>query len=81
MFAQIAVAGGILAALIPKGSLSVLGSWSWLVIPILPVAAFFGALILNFILEALEWLAFCLRKCPKCGRRHWSWGFTSGFGL
>jgi hypothetical protein len=81
MFAQIAVAGGILAALIPKGFLSGLGLWKWLGLPLLPVAAFFGALILNWLLEAMEWLAFCFRKCPKCGKRHWSWGFTSGFSL
>lgn len=81
MFAQIAVAGGILTALIPKGFLSGLGPWRCLGLPLLPVAAFFGALIVNWLLEAMERLAFCLRKFPKCGKRHWSWGYTSGFGL
>jgi hypothetical protein len=62
-----------------------LGWWNLLAIPIglivLIIVAFFGGLVLNYALEFFEWLAYCLRKCPKCGCRKWSWGFTRGFGL
>ena len=40
-----------------------------------------GALIFNYILELTEWLVYCRRRCPKCRKRRWSWGFTEGFGL
>ena len=81
ILAQMTIAAFIVGALIPKGFLSGLGPWKWLGLPLLPVVAFFGALILNWLLEAIEWLAFCLRKCPQCGKRRWSWGYTGGFGL
>lgn len=45
------------------------------------VAALLVSAMLNFIAEALEYLAMKWRKCPQCGQRNWSWGFTSGFGL
>jgi len=69
----------------PPIRLSELGWWNLLVIPIgfagLFIAAFIGGLILSYVLECSEWIAYCLRKCPKCGFRKWSWGFTCGFGL
>lgn len=40
-----------------------------------------GMIVINFALELAEWLAFARRKCPVCGARRWSWGFTRGFGL
>lgn len=62
-----------------------LGWWKLLAFPIAAavalIAAVIGGLLLNCVLEFIEWLAFCLRKCPKCGSRRWSWGFTRGFGL
>jgi hypothetical protein len=75
------VAGAIIVVLTQKAFLSNLG-WRWiLAAPLLLIASFAGALLLNLLLEGLEWLAFCLRKCPSCGGRKWSWGFTRGFGL
>ena len=35
----------------------------------------------NFALESAEWLLFARRRCPECGGRRWSRGFTRGFGL
>lgn len=40
-----------------------------------------GAVVLRFLLELVEWLAFAWRRCPACGARRWSWGFTRGFGV
>ena len=62
-----------------------LGWWNLLVVPVAMlvgfVLAFIGAILLNYVFEFIEYLAFCLRKCPKCGSRKWSWGYTRGFGL
>lgn len=62
-----------------------IGWWALLVIPLAMalgfVVLFVGAMILNAIFELIEWLVFSCRRCPKCGRRRWSWGFTNGFGL
>ena len=62
-----------------------LGWWNLLAFPLALVLglvlAFIGGLVLNYILEFFEWFVFCRRKCPKCGSRRWSWGFTRGFGL
>lgn len=81
LFGQMGIVGGIMAYLIPKGFIAGLGSWWWIAIPVLPVAAFFGAAILHSMLEAIEWLAYCRRRCPRCDSRRWSWGITEGFGL
>lgn len=40
-----------------------------------------GAIAINLVLQLVEYLAFVWRKCPGCGARRWSWGFTRGFGL
>ena len=45
------------------------------------VLAVVGVVVLNFAMELAEWLAFAWRRCPACGARRWSWGFTRGFGL
>lgn len=62
-----------------------LGWWAIIVVPLFMAVGlmllFFGAMILNLLLELIEWLAYCCRRCPKCSRRKWSWGFTNGFGL
>jgi hypothetical protein len=62
-----------------------LGWWKLLAIPVAAiislVAAVIGGLLLNYVFEFVEWLVYCRRKCPKCGSRRWSWGFTRGFGL
>ena len=59
--------------------------WALLVVPLAVIlvvlAVMIGAILMNTFLELLEWLAFSCRRCPKCGRRRWSWGFTRGFGL
>lgn len=62
-----------------------LGWWNVLVIPLAGVVglvgAFIGSILLNYVLEFIEYVAFMWRKCPKCGARRWSWGYTRGFGL
>ena len=62
-----------------------LGWWKLLVIPLGMVVglvlAFVGTVLLNYVFEFIEYVAFCLTKCPKCGARKWSWGYTRGFGL
>jgi hypothetical protein len=40
-----------------------------------------GVRVVKFALELVEYLAFARRRCPTCGARRWSWGFTRGFGL
>jgi hypothetical protein len=40
-----------------------------------------GAAAVKGVLELAEYLAFVRRRCPGCGRRRWSWGFTRGFGV
>ena len=67
------------------GEDSGLGWWALLVFPVAIllwfVVLFIVVLILNAILELIEWLVFFRRRCPLCGRKRWSWGFTRGFGL
>ena len=62
-----------------------LGWWALLAIPLAMVLGFVvlfvGAIVLNAVFELTEWLAYSCRRCPKCGSRRWSWGFTRGFGL
>lgn len=56
--------------------------WAWFaIVPLGLVCAVIGAMVLNVLFQAVEWLAFALRRCPRCGKRRWSWGFTRGFGL
>lgn len=61
------------------------GWWRVIVAPLSVIVgfivAFIGAIALNAILELCEYLAFVFRKCPECGGRRWSWGYTRGFGL
>ena len=68
----------------PQGTADI-GWWALVIAPLstilVIVATILGAIILNTVLELLEWLVFSLRRCPKCGCRRWSWGFTRGFGL
>src|SRR5690349_3861711 len=49
-----------------------LGWWVLLVIPIALVLGFvvlfIGAITLNAVFELIEWLAYCCRRCPKCGK-------------
>ena len=57
----------------------------WWVFPasviISPVLYFICFIGLHWMLEWIEFLAFYRRKCPVCGGRRWSRGFTRGFGL
>lgn len=72
------------AAIESKGS-SGLGWWALFVVPLVMImgfiALFIAAMILNALMELTEWLIYCRRRCPTCGCRRWSWGFTRGFGL
>ena len=57
-------------------------SWWWLLaVPVLPIVCMVASIPPHYGLAALEWLAYCLRRCPRCSARAWSWGFTQGFGL
>lgn len=40
-----------------------------------------GMVVINFMLELAEWLVYSRRRCPMCGARRWSRGFSKGFGL
>ena len=56
--------------------------WAWfLLIPAFLVVAVLGMWLLDKLFSGIEWLAFSRRRCPRCGKRRWSWGFTRGFGL
>ncbi len=50
-------------------------------IPVSFALALGGAAILDAVLTRIEYVAFFRRKCPVCGGRRWSRGFTRGFGL
>jgi hypothetical protein len=55
--------------------------WVWLIGPLLTCGAvLLVAVALNFLLQAVEYLAFVRRSCLNCGARRWSWGYTRGFG-
>lgn len=58
-----------------------LGWWWLLIAPVLFVLALPAGYLVAVALAALEWLVFSLRRCPRCGARRWSFGFTEGFGL
>ena len=56
--------------------------WAWLIIlPLNLISAIVGGLLLDLLLQAIEWLMFARRRCPRCGERQWSWGYNEGFGL
>lgn len=73
------------AAAIDSNASSGLGWWALIIVPLILIvgfiALFISAMILNALLELIEWLAYCRRRCPNCDCRRWSWGFTRGFGL
>jgi hypothetical protein len=81
MFAQMGLAGGIMFGALPRFFPHGLGWWWLVAAPLVLVLSLPAAFLLNLVLEGLEWLIFCLRRCPSCGARSWSWGFTQGFGL
>jgi hypothetical protein len=72
-------------AAIESKTSSGLGWWALLIVPLIMIVGFIAlfifAMILNAWMELIEWLAYCRRRCPTCGSRKWSWGFTRGFGL
>ena len=78
---QMGLAVGFLITIIPRLFPDGLGWWWLLAAPLVIVLSLPGALLLNLILELLERVAITFFKCPRCGSRAWSWGFTSGFGL
>lgn len=68
----------------PTGTTEAGWSW-WIAVPagvIVGLALIaLGVVVLNYSLELIEYLVFLRHRCPKCGARKWSWGFTRGFGL
>jgi hypothetical protein len=81
LFAQVGIAAAILAAGVPRLFPSGLGWWWLIAAPGILLLSLPAAYLLNLVLEGLEWLFYCRRRCPSCGARSWSWGFTQGFGL
>ena len=56
--------------------------WWWLLITPVSIVVGFGLLMpVAIAIEWMEWFAFCRRRCPACGHRRWSHGYTRGFGL
>ncbi|MCB9935997.1 MAG: hypothetical protein H6840_09925 [Planctomycetes bacterium] len=53
-------------------------AWWWAAWPLFFVVGF---LLSVCLFELIEFLLIHLFKCPSCGARRWSWGFTEGFGL
>jgi hypothetical protein len=81
MFAQIGIAAATILAVIPRIFGPGLGWWWLAAAPAAVALSLPAAYLLDLVLEGIEWLLFCLRRCPSCGARSWSWGFTQGFGL
>lgn len=46
-----------------------------------PVLMFGGAWAFDYVLRCIERFRMWWVKCPDCGARTWSKGYTSGFGL
>jgi hypothetical protein len=67
----------IVAHVFPDG----LGSWWLLAGPLLFLLSIPLGLLLYSMIMLFEWLAYCWKRCPTCGARKWSWGFTRGFGI
>jgi hypothetical protein len=56
--------------------------WWWIIgVPVGAVVGLGAVIAVRYALEAVEYLVFLPRKCPHCGKRRWSWGYTQGFGL
>ncbi len=80
-FPLMTFAAVLILKVIPQGHLNGLGWW-WVVgVPVLLVVAFIGGYILDLALSLVEWILVHIARCPHCGGRRWSWGFTRGFGL
>ena len=60
-------------------------SWGYLAflvpVPLFLVTSVPLIVIFNCTLEFIDWVVALLKRCPKCHRRRWSWGYTRGFGL
>lgn len=56
--------------------------WAWVIaIPATLLLGCAGAMALHYIMAFAEWATFARRRCPACGARRWSWGYSRGFGL
>lgn len=53
----------------------------WVLIIIVLLLIPLGAMLLHLTLSCVEYFIVARRRCPQCGSRRWSWGYTSGFGL
>ena len=67
----------------PRSDEPVRGTWwGMLIAAVVAITlTLVGAVVLNFLLELVEYRAFVGRRCAVCGRRRWSWGYTQGFGV
>jgi hypothetical protein len=83
MFAMIGGGFGLTFAIIRDGLLPAeLPWWAWLIlVPVNLVLAVLAGWLLDLLLQTIEWLLFARRRCPRCGGRRWSWGFTEGFWI
>lgn len=56
--------------------------WEWAVAGVVALLLSVGCFAaIKYGIELVEYLSFVRRRCPGCGARRWSWGFTRGFGL
>jgi hypothetical protein len=53
--------------------------WWWL--PVGLATVYLAPAIFILVLAAIEWCGVHGRRCPDCGARSWSFGYTKGFGL
>ena len=70
--------GGLLMSSITLAALKEAIGWlSWLA----AIVAFgVGAAIVSFTMDLSDFVFAHCRRCPRCGSRKWSWGYTRGFG-
>ncbi len=61
------------------------GAWWLMLIPLsfllLVPTMVIGYFMHYYVFAFVEWTVYCIRRCPKCKARSWSWGFTRGLGL
>ncbi len=56
--------------------------WVWMVsVAAAPVLMVGGAWAMDFLFRTVERILTSSAKCPGCGSRTWSKGYTRGFGL
>ncbi len=70
-----------LAALKKYSDIDGFGWWWLAIVPSSFAVALVLIIPIAYTFELIEWAAYCWKRCPKCGERKWSRGYTKGFGL